>query len=114
MEIKPYSIFSAVCLSCALITGGFGVARNQAATNANSARTEALRQITNYRLADSCWELEANAPLTIGTVVKLPTKGKSPTQCFKDPFNETYAYVGYLNGRLQVLYVFTQTEVKKE
>lgn len=112
MELKPYSIFSAICLGCAVVMSGFFVAKDQTTTNANQARTEALKQIINYRIADSCWELETKEPITIGTVISLPN-GKSPTQCFYDSTSETYAYVAYLNKRLQVLYTFSQTEVNK-
>lgn len=113
MELKPYTIFSGVCLSCAIVTGGFGIAKSQLTVNANLARTEALKQIVNYHVADSCWVIETDNPLTIGTVISLPTKGKSPTQCFYSPIDETYAYVAYLNKRLRVIYTFTPTEVKK-
>ncbi len=113
MELKPYTALAGICVVCALTSGGFSIAKNQASTNASQARTQALGQITNYRRANSCWGLKGNTPLVIGKEITLPTKGKSPTACFYQPLTQQYAYAGYLNGRLQTLYVFTAIEVDK-
>lgn len=112
MELKPYTISAGICLLCAITTGGFAIARNQAAVNADVARIEALRQVNNYRKADKCWSLETSEPLTIGTVITLPAAGKSPTLCFTDN-RGSYAYAAYLKNQLQVLYIFSQTEANK-
>lgn len=112
MKLKPYTILAGICLSCAIATIGFGVAKNQAAVNADTARIEALRQVNNYRKADKCWSLETSEPLTLGTAIALPAAGKSPTLCFTDGTGN-YAYAAYLKNQLQILYVFTQTEINK-
>lgn len=112
MEFKPYTICAGICLLSAIATAGFGVAKNQATVNADAARIEALRQVNNYRKADRCWSLETSEPLTIGTAIALPAAGKSPTLCFTDG-RGSYAYAAYLKNQLQVLYIFSQTEVKK-
>jgi hypothetical protein len=113
MELKPYTIFSGICLSCAVITAGFAVARNQASVNANQARTAALSQITKYQAANNCWEVEGNSPVLIGNEIDISNEGKSPTACFFDTNSQRYIFAGYLNGKLQALYIFTPTEVKK-
>jgi hypothetical protein len=113
VELKPYTIFSGICLLCAVITAGFAVARNQASVNANQARTAALSQITKYRAANNCWEVEGTNPVLIGNEIDIPNEGKSPTACFFDTNSQRYIFAGYLNGRLQALYIFTKTEVNK-
>ena len=113
MEIKPYTLLSGICLGCAVVTGGFTIARNQISATANTARVEALRQIVNYRIANNCWEIIGDEPVMIGNSINLPAPGKSPTACFFDTNSQRYVFAGYLGGRLQALHIFTPTEIDK-
>ncbi len=113
MELKPYTIFSGICLSCAVITAGFAIAKNQASTNANQARTAALSQITKYRAANNCFEVEGTRPVLIGNEIDISNEGKSPTACFFDTNSQRYLFAAYLNGKLRVIYTFTEIEVNK-
>lgn len=112
MKIKPYTVSASICLACALIAVGFGVAKKQSSINNQSARMSALQDINNYRDADNCWNVKLDYPLMIGTVINTPP-GQIPTACFYHQPSGLYGYAAYLNGKLQVIRVFTQTEVDR-
>lgn len=112
MKIKAYTIFAGITVACALISGGFSVARQQASVSRNQERQKALALIAQYKDVHNCWLLKTKKPLTIGTIISIPTEGKSPTGCF---FNEQhYAYAAYHQGRLRIQFVFTNLEVARE
>jgi hypothetical protein len=113
MEVRPYTIFAGICLLCAITTAGFAIAKSQASVNANQARIAALSQITKYRAAKNCWEVEGTSPVLIGSEIDISNEGKSPTACFWDTNSQRYLFAAYLNGKLRVMYTFTEIEVDK-
>lgn len=116
MEIKPYTITTVVTL---LAAGGMGIA---AAMNSlqpvvkNNARNDALNQIINNLRADNCLAVNNQMMPRIGAPVELEGlegEGRLPTSCLFYPKHRRFAYIGQLNHQLQIVYVFTQLEVKK-
>ena len=114
MEIKPYSVSTVVAL---LTAGGMGIA---AATNSlrpvaqNNSRTEALQQIVKYLKADNCLNVSSDAQMPqIGTPINVEGAGQISTSCLYYPRYKRFAYIAQLNHQLQVIYLYTNTEVRK-
>lgn len=113
MEIKPYTVSTVVAL---LAAGGMGVA---AATNSlqplakNNARNDALLQITKYLEADNCLNFSHPQMPKIGTTIDVKGKGQLSTSCIYYPQYKRFAYVAQLENQLQVIYLYTNTEVRK-
>lgn len=113
MEIKPYSISTVVAL---LAAGGMGIA---AATSSlrpvaqNNARTEALEQIVKYLKADNCLNVSDTQMPQIGTLINVEGEGHSSTSCLYYPKYKRFAYIAQLNHQLQIIYLYTNIEVRK-
>ncbi len=113
VEIKPYIVSTVVGgLACL----GMGIEASMRAVSPvakNNARVQALAQIVNHVYADTCYVVKTQDSPNIGTPIKLKGGGRLPTSCLYYPASNQYAYIGQLNYQLQVLYVFSQTEVNK-
>ena len=114
MEIKSYSVSTVVAL---LAAGGMGIA---AATSSlrpvaqNNSRTEALQQIVKYLKADNCLNVSSDAQMPqIGTPINVEGAGQISTSCLYYPRYKRFAYIAQLNHQLQVIYLYTNTEVRK-
>jgi hypothetical protein len=113
MEIKPYTITTTITLVAA---GAMGIA---AAMNGlqpvarNNARNDALTQVINNLRADNCLVANNQPMPRIGALVELSGEGKLPTSCLFYPNHKRFAYIGQLNHQLQIIYVYTQLEVRK-
>lgn len=111
MQVKPYTISTVVGL---LAAGGLGIAastRQLQPVAKNSARTDALTTVTNYLNSKNCFSVQASEMPEIGN--PIASKRQISTACLYYPKYQRFAYIGRLNGQLQIIYLYTNTEVRK-
>jgi hypothetical protein len=84
--------------------------------NQLSARQQGLVKVANNYMADSCWVSRQEQPYKIGDAVETDGTllGKLPTSCIKSVKTRQLLHVMYLDGRLQVIHVFTPTELQNQ
>lgn len=113
MEVKPYTISTVIA---ALAAGGMGLAAASGSMRPmaqNNSRMEALSQIVNYLKADNCLNVESQSMPTIGKPIQVDGQGQISTSCLYYPQYKRFAWIAQLNNQLQVVYLYTNTEVKK-
>lgn len=104
-------ICTGLCVFCAGVTGIAQVSQNLQSDRAEGGRVKALRTITQHAIAGSCKKVKGGTSFTVGDEVVLDGSGRSPTACFVNRKKE-FGFAGYLDGKLQILYVFTPKEVE--
>ena len=108
---KTTAICAFIAVGCFTIAGAFKALTANQSTTASADRRAKLDQVAKYEINENCWEPKGGGDLTIGQTFKV-THGKLPTVCVFNGYQ--YAYVAYLGGNLQVMYVYTPDEVKKQ
>lgn len=79
-----------------------------------SFRQKAVINIAKHVLSDTCWQYRAKFPLKIGDAItfKGSTTGKVPTSCAYSPNTKQFVEIGYLDGELQAVRIFSIKEVQ--
>lgn len=111
MQVKPYAISTVVGL---LAASGMGVIASTSTLQPvakNNARTEALEQVVNYLNAKNCFSVKAEEMPEIGEPIS--SKRQISTACLYYPKHQRFAFIGRLNNQLQIIYLYTNTEVRK-
>ena len=121
---KTSQLTTAVCVVCALISGGSYLAKNLQLQQQGiqsqekvTLRSQALQTVSQHVIADTCWSNDNQSidkPFKLGDrlTLKGTTYGSSPTGCFYNPATSQYAMGAYLDGNLQVTQVFSNKEIK--
>ncbi|BAZ71338.1 hypothetical protein NIES4106_61350 (plasmid) [Fischerella sp. NIES-4106] len=110
---KPLLTLNAIALIC---TSTVVVADRVRSDTSLSKRSKGLETLANHVLSKSCWSSFAEDPYKIGDVITSTgsEKGRIPTSCIYVPATQQFLQVGYLNGDLQVLNVFSRQELKNQ
>lgn len=119
---------TALCLICAMATGGLVVSKNVAETAQNglnqsrsatqqSARSKALDSIAKQYRVRNCWIVPG--PYTIGQIVPaLATGGDRPTDSITTTDRLTgqtqFALIAIEGGVMKIQFVFTATEIQNQ
>lgn len=112
IETSPGTLIcTGLCVACAAITGVAQVSQDLQSGRAEEGRTKALTVITQHVISDSCMRVSGEGSFKIGDEIGLDGDGKSPTACFVNKKGQL-GFAGYLNGKFQVIYVFTPKEVQ--
>jgi hypothetical protein len=84
--------------------------------NAIAARAKGLQTLAQHLKADTCWKSESEQPFKLGDPVDVPGSfdGKLPTGCIYAPKVQQFLQVGYFNGELQVLQVYSRREMRHQ
>lgn len=104
-------ICTGLCVACAGITGVAQVSQNLQSTRAEGGRAKALLTVAQHTIAASCRKVSGGESFKIGDEIVLDGNGRSPTSCFVNN-NGELGFASYLDGKLQIMYVFTRTEVQ--
>lgn len=102
-------ICTGLTIVCAAISGVAQVSQNLQSNRATVGRTKALLTVAQHTISASCRPVEAKS-FTIGDEIVLDGDGRSPTSCFVNK-NGELGFASYLDGKLQILYVFSKKEV---
>ena len=112
LETSPVVLIcTGLCVTCAGITGVAQVSQNLQSARAEGGRTKALLTIAQHTLAGSCRKVSGGESFKIGDEIVLDGDGRSSTSCFVNS-NGELGFASYLDGKLQILYVFTKKEVQ--
>jgi hypothetical protein len=109
--IKPLLALNAIALICASTVV---VSTRVRSDTALVKRSKGLEIIANHVLSRSCWKSEEREPFKIGDRIIMNGSGKIPTSCIYSPATKQFLQVGYLNGELQVLNIFSVQETKNQ
>lgn len=112
LETSPGTLIcTGLSVACAAITGVAQISQNLQSGRAEEGRVKALTTITQHAVSDSCWSVGGEGSFKIGDEIALDGDGKSPTSCFINKKGQ-FGFAGYLNGKFQILYVFTPKEIQ--
>jgi hypothetical protein len=90
------------------------ISANVNSQNAIKGRQQGVEAIAKYQYVDNCQTNPATESVKIGSIIPDNGKGTIPTSCVRVPATKQYLYVGYKDGNVTVLYVYTDTEVKNQ
>ncbi|KOP23481.1 hypothetical protein AMR41_26235 [Hapalosiphon sp. MRB220] len=111
--IKPLLALNAVALICTTVVV---VSERVRSDTSLTKRSKGLEILANHVLSKSCWTSFAEDPYKISDVITTngSVKGRIPTSCIFVPATQQFLQVGYLNGDLQVLHVYSRQELKNQ
>lgn len=113
MQVKPYTISTVVA---GLAAGAMGLAAANTSMRPlaeNDARTKALTHIVQNLKADNCINIDSPLMPSISEPIIFDSPGKISTSCLYYPQHKRFAYIAQLNNQLQIIYLYTNTEVRK-
>lgn len=106
-------ICSVVSIACAGVAVTSKASQNLQSARLEESRIKSLEIIVQHITSESCWELTRGTDLKIGDEIFLngDGTGKAPTSCFISKQKSEYGFASYLNGKLKIVYVFSQKEI---
>lgn len=111
--IKPLIFINAMAF---LSTSSIVIFNRVSSDTLLSKRSKGLEVLANHVLAKTCWVSHSSQSYKIGDLVKTEgtLDGRIPTSCVYSPKTQQFLEVGYLEGELQVINIFSKQELKNK